>query len=215
MNIEHRLLVLALGSLFWLWGCGSPASDAAGEATAEHAEQEISPHAADSSVLAAGQGYALATKAVLGKNLMQAIQQDGPEHALAFCHVRALPLTDSMAKEQGVLIRRVSDQPRNPANRAQGEALAYIQQAKERLARGQQVSGAISTGDTYHTGYYPIMTNGMCLQCHGVPNQDVQAKTLEKIASLYPEDEATGYGLNELRGIWVIQMPREEEGAED
>ncbi|MGB6037776.1 MAG: DUF3365 domain-containing protein, partial [Cryomorphaceae bacterium] len=55
-------------------------------------------------------------------------------------------------------------------------------------------------------GYYPITTNTMCLKCHGEPNTQVNQSTLAVLKALYPEDEATGYGENELRGIWVVQM---------
>lgn len=50
------------------------------------------------------------------------------------------------------------------------------------------------------------MTNGMCLQCHGTIGQEVSSETFTKIKELYPKDRATGYGLNELRGIWVVEM---------
>jgi hypothetical protein len=46
----------------------------------------------------------------------------------------------------------------------------------------------------------------MCLQCHGKPNVDINEATLGQIEKLYPNDKAVGYGLNELRGIWVVEM---------
>ena len=55
-------------------------------------------------------------------------------------------------------------------------------------------------------GYYPIETNKMCLQCHGLPNTQILPATLTKLKHLYPTDKAIGYGENELRGIWVIEM---------
>jgi Protein of unknown function (DUF3365) len=58
------------------------------------------------------------------------------------------------------------------------------------------------------TGYYPILTNAMCLQCHGKPNVDISITTLDKIHALYPDDRATGYVVNELRGLWVVEMDK-------
>ena len=52
--------------------------------------------------------------------------------------------------------------------------------------------------------YYPIKTNSMCLQCHGKPNSNIKSNTLNKIKNLYPNDLATGYNENEIRGIWSI-----------
>ena len=58
------------------------------------------------------------------------------------------------------------------------------------------------------TGYYPITTQAMCLQCHGNPESDIAPETLSAIERFYPEDLATGYGENELRGIWVVEMAK-------
>jgi hypothetical protein len=46
----------------------------------------------------------------------------------------------------------------------------------------------------------------MCLQCHGKPGTDISEATTAKLRQLYPNDKATGYGINELRGIWVVEM---------
>jgi hypothetical protein len=52
--------------------------------------------------------------------------------------------------------------------------------------------------------YYPIKTNSMCLQCHGNPASDIKPLTLAQIDKLYPNDLATGYSENQVRGIWSI-----------
>ena len=62
--------------------------------------------------------------------------------------------------------------------------------------------------ETMVTGYYPITTNGMCLQCHGEKGTDVAPTTLTVLEALYPEDQATGYAADELRGVWVVEMPK-------
>lgn len=54
--------------------------------------------------------------------------------------------------------------------------------------------------------YKPILTAmPACLQCHGNEEQ-IEPETWKKIQALYPEDKATGYGLNELRGMWKIEF---------
>src|SRR5690554_4696328 len=55
--------------------------------------------------------YASTTKATLGKNLTGAIMEGGTEHALDFCNVQAMPLTDSMSLVHNAKIKRVSDKP--------------------------------------------------------------------------------------------------------
>ncbi len=65
-----------------------------------------------------GKSIALKTKAVLGKNLLTAINSQGTEHAVSFCATQAIPLTDSTAIALNAKIKRVSDKVRNPYNKA-------------------------------------------------------------------------------------------------
>ena len=58
------------------------------------------------------------------------------------------------------------------------------------------------------TCYYPIITNDMCLQCHGKMGSTMTQQTYTKIKSVYAEDKAIGYSENELRGIWVVEMDK-------
>jgi nitrate reductase cytochrome c-type subunit len=151
-----------------------------------------------------GLGYALATKAALGKNLMKAIQEKGTDGAVEFCNLRAIALTDSISIMKNAQIKRVSDKPRNPGNKANKEELEYIATFKEQLASGVEVDPIVVPGKEEVTVYYPITTNTMCLQCHGKPNEQVKPSTLATLSGLYPEDKAVGYDVNEVRGIWSV-----------
>lgn len=163
-----------------------------------------STSAEDVSDVERGKLMALATKATLGKNLMAALQNKGTDGALAFCNERAYPLTDSVAQLKNARIKRVSDKNRNPQNAANADELAYIQQAKEQLANGEEIA-PFFVADGLKRGFYPILTNQMCMQCHGQPQTDIAPSTMALISDLYPSDKAIGYGVNELRGIWVVE----------
>ncbi|MGE0636207.1 MAG: DUF3365 domain-containing protein [Bacteroidia bacterium] len=155
-----------------------------------------------------GLRLAMSTKAILGKNLMQAIKQKEPEHAVEFCNTKALHLTDSMSAALNASIKRVSDKPRNKNNKANEQEEAFITKLKTLLANGEKpVAETHETADKV-IGYYAIETNKMCLQCHGVKDKDINAATLSKINSLYPDDKATGYAENQIRGIWVVEMKK-------
>jgi len=153
-----------------------------------------------------GKEMAMQTKSQLGSNLMAAVKERGSEGAVEFCNTKAYPLTDSMAVALGAKIKRVSDKPRNPANSANDEELNYIVNAKAHLAKGEAVSPQLTDLGETMVGYYPITTNAMCLKCHGEPKTQINEATLEVLNALYPEDKAKGYGENELRGIWVVEM---------
>jgi hypothetical protein len=150
----------------------------------------------------------MATKAILGKNLIGAINEKGTAEAMSFCNTKAIHLTDSMAQNQGVAISRVSDQERNSNNKANAEELAYIKASKAKIRAGKKPSPQIVELANMVVGYYPIITNAMCLQCHGNIGANIGATTLAKLNTLYPNDQARGYGLDELRGIWVIEMSK-------
>ncbi|MBU2928313.1 Tll0287-like domain-containing protein [Winogradskyella psychrotolerans] len=151
-----------------------------------------------------GLKYALATKAILGKNLMSSIQNKGVLEALAFCNEQAYPLTDSMSVVHNALIKRVSDKPRNPNNKANSEELEYINAFKKVVANNEEAIPIVKESEDQVRVYYPITTNTMCLQCHGKPNETLNETTLVKIKNLYPTDKAIGYTINEVRGIWSI-----------
>ncbi len=151
-----------------------------------------------------GKKYALTTKAVLGKNLIGQLTKNGAVSALSFCNERAYPLTDSVSTAQKVSIKRVSDKYRNPKNQANDKELTYIEKFKKTLANGEKPTPIIDKKDGKVHFYAPIVTNAMCLQCHGTPNEQIQPKTFAKIKELYPNDNATGYKANQVRGMWSI-----------
>lgn len=155
-----------------------------------------------------GLEYALATKELLGKNLMGTIQSKGTIEALVFCNVEAMPLTQSMSSKYNATIKRVSDKNRNPNNKANAEELMYLEKFKQDVAaKIDPKPVVIEKGDKMQF-YYPIPTNSMCLQCHGKP-ENIKPEVAMKIKSLYPNDLATGYSENEVRGIWSISFDKE------
>lgn len=160
----------------------------------------------DVNYLQIGKEIALETKSNLAKHLVMAIGEKGPDGAIEFCNINAIPITDSMSLVLEANIKRVSDQPRNSKNQANEAELAYIKKWKEAKAAGQEQPPLLTQFDKKMVGYYPIITNQMCMQCHGKPNIDVNMATLTKIKKLYPTDKAIGYSENEIRGIFVVEM---------
>ena len=154
-----------------------------------------------------GLEYALATKKVLGLNLIEAIQKNGTIDALSFCSIKAIPLTDSMSTKHNAIIKRVSDKNRNPDNKANAEELKYIDYYKNQVATNQEIKPTTIDKDTKIHFYYPITTNAMCLQCHGTA-ENMAPEVRSKIMKLYPNDLAIGYSENEVRGIWSIQFEK-------
>ena len=150
--------------------------------------------------------YAKAAKEELGKHLIKAISEKGPSGAVAFCQSRATKLTDSVSLMNNAIIKRVSDQPRNPSNKANAREIGYINYYKQLMATGIPPKPIVQSEKGEVSFYAPIVTNSMCLQCHGKPGEQISSETLETLMRLYPTDSATGYTQNEVRGLWAISF---------
>jgi len=159
----------------------------------------------DTTFLAQGKKLSMRAQQELGRNLMGALNKAGVVHAMNFCNEKALFLTDSMAKVMNVSIKRVSDKNRNPRNAANESEIAYIQLLKNNLKNGIEPKPGSKVIDGKKVGYYPIMTNQMCMQCHG-SGAEITPETKDKISKYYPEDKAKDYKPNEIRGLWVVEQ---------
>ncbi len=157
-----------------------------------------------------GMEIAMSTKGVLGKNLLGTVQKKGVTAALAFCNEKAYPLTDSMAIAHNAAIKRVSDRYRNPSNKASAYEVSLIAEYQKQLNEKKDIQPVIDSSGTTVQFYYPIVTNDLCLKCHGNPTTNLEPGVMAAITSLYPEDHATGYDTNQVRGLWSIQMKKEQ-----
>jgi hypothetical protein len=195
-----KKIAIACVSLLLFAQCREGEKKAEGAAeSAPAAVEEASQNQAE-----AARGFALETQAALGKTLQAQIARQGTTGAIGFCNLNALPITDSVAKARGVKIGRITDRPRNPANRATAAEAGLMARVRDSLAKGV-ASGSLALAENGETHYYfPIVTNNLCLQCHGVSGQDVAPEVGARLAALYPDDQAMGYGPNELRGLWKV-----------
>lgn len=156
-----------------------------------------------------GKSIAELSQKALGKQLMNQIQFGGAEHAMNYCNLKAIHITDSLSTVLKADIKRLSDLNRNPVNRADQVANRYIASGKERLKSKQVLEPYIAASKDSVRMLFPIQTNTLCLQCHGQPNKEIKPSTLMKIEALYPDDLAKNYDVNQLRGVWSITMTRE------
>lgn len=187
---------------------GNQRGNGMGQGKMKQSKQQAQLHSDDKSYGERGLEYALSTKAVLGKNLMGTIQKKGTVAALEFCNEKAYTLTDSMAVVHNARIKRLTDQPRNQENKISSEDLKYLISFKEMLNDTIEFEPIVNEDSEEVNVYYPIVTNSMCLQCHGTPNETIESETLKTIARLYPNDKAKGYDVNQLRGIWKVTFEK-------
>ena len=135
------------------------------------------------------------------KQALKAGLAEGPEQAVAACQLKAPAIAAALSKD-GVRVGRTSHKLRNPAN-ASPEWVAptladWLADAADRAPR----TAAIAEG---REGYIePIVMQPLCTTCHG---SQIEPALAERIQSLYPNDEATGFEVGELRGVFWVEYP--------
>lgn len=135
----------------------------------------------------------------LKTQLMSALKQGGPVAAISVCQTAAPAMAKSQSNERQQ-IGRTSLRLRNPDNKAP----AWVGPLLERYEKVQHpFPPELVALDNGQWGYVkPIYTQSPCLLCHG---QQVTAAVQQTLHQLYPGDQATGFAINELRGLfWVI-----------
>lgn len=144
------------------------------------------------------------TFSALNAQLKAALQRDGVPHALKFCNLAAIPITDSLASLYDVDIKRVSLQNRNPDNAPDALEESLISTLEKLMVASFNM--VVLDQDENPVYIQPILLADQCLQCHGQPGKDITTENYEIIKSLYPDDLATGYSSGDLRGIWRIRF---------
>lgn len=158
----------------------------------------------DSVYLMKGNAIAKLSFETISGELQRALQQGGIEHALAYCNQNAYSITDSLAKTQQVSIKRVSDKTRNPRNKTDKMEEFLIKGFGIDLSEGNELTPKLVLKDDTVLFYKPIITQPLCLTCHGIPERELAFSTDTLIRKLYPRDKAIGYQTNQVRGLWRI-----------
>lgn len=151
-------------------------------------------------------GKAIAKEAflTLSSNLKVKMKEGGVQNAVEYCNVAAYPLTDSIAKANNAIVRRVSDRLRNPMNKADEVEMMVIENYKQMLASEEKLKPFIIEDEGNVRFMAPIILKPECLSCHGTPEKHISKSDLAFIQELYPGDEAINFSSGDLRGIWSI-----------
>ena len=144
------------------------------------------------------------------KNLKQALLkglEDGPEQAIDVCKDKAPKIAKELSVD-GVLMGRSSHRLRNPSNEGPDWVTPVLEAY---VTEPSSLTPVTVQLPSERIGYVePIKLQPVCLVCHGsaVP-PSVQA-TLEQ---QYPSDQATGFEIDELRGVFWAEFPAPKPGS--
>lgn len=163
-------------------------------------------------IMAMGDSIATNSQQTLAKNLQQAIQRGGIAEAIQFCNLAAMPLTDSLSRAYNVQIKRASLRLRNPEDAPTEQEEAILNNYQQKLAQGQDLTPQLYELDGEHLLYTKpiIINNALCLNCHGEVGKQVTTETYTLIQEKYPDDNATGHQMGDLRGMWSITFSKLE-----
>ncbi|GGO72714.1 Tll0287-like domain-containing protein [Bowmanella pacifica] len=135
--------------------------------------------------------------------LKQAIQSGGLVKGIEVCRDEAPRIAETYSTD-GWKVGRTSHKVRNPDNQPDSWELEQINRFQKAMSGGQAAASLMVTqlqNDRFRLAK-PIVTEGLCLACHGSQiADDVQAVLGEH----YPQDLATGFSAGELRGIFSVE----------
>jgi len=143
--------------------------------------------------------------------LVDEITTNGPIKAIEMCSTLAPAMAKTASQKTGWNIKRVSLKNRNPEAKAdKWEANAINGFEKELAAntdalmeKGEIVKINKKQYFRYAKG---LKTVKECLLCHGKA-ENISPEVNAKLKELYPKDLATGYEINQVRGIVSVIRP--------
>ncbi|MCA9649580.1 MAG: DUF3365 domain-containing protein [Myxococcales bacterium] len=146
----------------------------------------------------------------LKRTLLAAVEQGGPPHAITVCRDQAPAIAASMSTA-GWTIGRTAARVRNPSNAANewerrglGELQAMLGSGEATDPKALEWHEVVEHEGTQTLHYMrAIPMGGLCLGCHGSADE-LDAAVKEQLAGLYPEDQATGFSVGELRGAFAV-----------
>jgi len=139
----------------------------------------------------------------LKQTLVSTMKAKGPLAAIETCHISAPVIADQHSQSPWH-ISRSSLKVRNPDNAPNEWLIGIMNDFEKRKAQGEPV-GKIEHAEQKEDGWYfvkAIPTQGPCLVCHG---ENIAPQVQSKLKSLYPNDQATGFKLGDIRGVFVVK----------
>jgi len=140
--------------------------------------------------------------------LKTSMQSGGPIKALEQCNILAGPIAKENSSTSGWDVGRTSLKVRNESNAPDEWEAKTLAQFEQRKAAGENLktmeyAEMVKADDKIVYRYMkPIPTAGLCVTCHG---GEVAEEITTKVQSLYPNDQAIGFKVGDIRGAFTLQ----------
>ncbi|MEZ5540943.1 MAG: DUF3365 domain-containing protein [Pseudomonadota bacterium] len=164
--------------------------------------------------LAASRAAAQELGGALKSVLLSAMQAGGPVAAIGVCNTKAAQIAGAISTRRGIDVGRTALKVRNPANAPDSWERGVLERFAQEQASGVAVDKLeyAETVTTDNGSVYRYMkaipTAEMCLACHG---SNLAPALTERLAELYPQDQATGFAVGDIRGAFTISFPEQSD----
>ncbi len=149
---------------------------------------------------------ARAAQKALGSTLIKtvtaAVAADGHAAGIKACNVEASGIAQRVRQDHDVQIGRTSHKVRNPDNSPNDWMQPVVDARYDGVVLQRGPEGQLGMAA-------PIHLAEMCTSCHGT-SQQLAEGVPEALATLYPEDRATGFAPGDLRGWFWVEVPAQK-----
>jgi len=147
----------------------------------------------------------------LRSGLLKEIEAKGHVGAIRACGELATQMREQIDTEQGIAIRRTALRVRNPLNQADAFERGWLESVADGSTddptHAYDAEIPAIDGQTAEYRYLaPIYMQTLCLTCHGMP-EDIPSEVQAALDEIYPDDQATGFGLGTFRGAISVRIP--------
>ncbi|BAU46839.1 glutamate synthase [Sulfurifustis variabilis] len=164
----------------------------------------------DASRVAASRAAAKEFMETLKGELQAAMKTGGPTNAIEVCHTKAPAIAREISRAKGFDIGRTSLKTRNPDNAPDAWERKVLEDFEARKRAGadpatlEHHETVTANGKATFRYMKAIPTAELCLNCHG---RKLDPKVSATLKRLYPEDQATGFNVGDLRGAFTVAQP--------
>ncbi len=128
-----------------------------------------------------------------------------------YCNLKAPQIATDVAASSGWAVGRTSLKLRNPETNTPDQwEREVLAQFEERKASGEPVESIAysetveADGNRTFRFMKAIPTAEVCLACHG---SDITPEVAAEIDRYYPNDQARGYEVGDIRGAFTLSKP--------
>ncbi|MCU7845580.1 MAG: DUF3365 domain-containing protein [Candidatus Thiodiazotropha sp. (ex Monitilora ramsayi)] len=157
-----------------------------------------------------GKGVIKAFFGDLKGELVKGMKQHGPVKTIATCNTVAPSLAEAHSQMSGWQVGRTSLKVRNADNAPDAWETAVLNEFEARKAAGEDPMKIVKAEVVEEKGrkvfrmMKAIPTAEVCTKCHG---SDIAQPVTAKLDELYPNDQARGYKVGDLRGAFTLKKP--------